>query len=101
MEFWYFKFEGKFAKGSPNYGDGIFSACMVPESNYEQARSIFLNSLNVEDILLVEIIEEFSIDGHELDSSDIVNDFWIDLYRNAKSSGSVVYDTWHLFALEN
>ena len=98
MNFWYFKFEGRFKQHSPRYGcKGVFSGCLVPEESYEKAHILFLNALEENDIELVEINESFDVNGAELDPEDENNDFWIDWYNETKSAGEVVFDKWHVF----
>lgn len=98
MNYWYFSFEGKFIEGSPQFGcGGVFSNCLVPESDYEKAKRYFLRSLNEERIDLVKIGKEFEINGDELDPSDEINTFWIEIYNRAKKEGRPVYDKWQVF----
>jgi hypothetical protein len=98
MKFWYFKFEGEFTKGSPEYGyHGVISSCFIPESNYQKARAIFMRALEGNEIKLVEILEHFSVDGEELDPKDKDNKFWIKWYKEAKKKKAPVFDKWHVF----
>jgi hypothetical protein len=98
MKYWYFKFEGEFPQGSPEHGyKGIFSSCLVPESNYQRAKAMFLQALKENDIKLIEIIEYFAVDEEELDPEDEQNTFWINLYNETKRKKGPVFDKWHVF----
>lgn len=98
MKFWYFKFEGEFPKGSPEHGyKGVFSSCLVPESNYQKAKSVFLRALRENDINLVEVMEHFAVDGEELDPEDDHNTFWIKWYNETKKKKELIFDKWHVF----
>jgi hypothetical protein len=98
MNYWYFKFEGRFPKGSPEHGyKGVFSSCLVPESDYEKAKSMFLEALKENKLDLVDAIEHFSVDGEELDPEDEQNTLWITWYQEAKKKKRPVFDKWHVF----
>lgn len=98
MNYWYFRFEGRFPKGSPEHGcKGVFSSCLVPEANYENAKLMFLHALKENEIELLELIEHFSVNGDELDSTDEKNTFWIKLYNDARKEKEPVFDAWHVF----
>lgn len=99
MKYWYFKFEGQFPKGSPEHGyKGVFSSCLVPESNYEKAKSMFLRALKKNEIDLLDLMEHFSVDGEQLDPEDEQNTFWIKWYNEAKAKKEPVFDKWHVFS---
>lgn len=100
MKFWYFKYEGEFKENSSHFGEGVFSGCLIPDSNFQRAKSLFLKNLSEHSIRLVEIIEHFSLDGRELDPSDETNTFWIEWYERAEESKQVENDSWHVFGLE-
>jgi hypothetical protein len=98
MNYWYFKFEGRFQNGDPQYGcKGVISSCLVPENDYEKARSRFLAALEENDIDLVDILECFELDGTGLDPADEVNTFWINWYQEAVIANEPVFDRWHVF----
>jgi len=98
MRFWYFKFEGRFLKGSPEHNcKGVFSGCLVPVSNYKRAKKMFLRALKENEIELVETIEHFDVNGEELDPEDKQNTFWIRWYKQAEKSQKPVFDKWHVF----
>lgn len=99
MKYWYFRFEGKFTKKSPNYGDGVFSNCLVPEQNFQRAKAMFSHTLKAKNIKLDEIIEYFSIDGDELDPTDESNTFWIEWYRKTAKLKKTNFDTWQVYDL--
>src|SRR5690349_9336289 len=97
MKFWYFKFDGVFEDGSANAGDGVFSGCMIPEDDFQKARSKFLNALKEEKIAISETIEYFSLDGESLDPSDPLNEFWSDWYRKTADLNEPCFDVLHLY----
>lgn len=98
MKYWYFKFEGEFRKGAPEYGgNGVFSSCLVPESKLQTAKSLFLTALSGCEIDLVEVIENFTVDGNELDPKDERNSFWIEWCNEVKAKGEPLFDPWHVF----
>lgn len=100
MRYWYYSFEGVFTEKSINFGDGVFSNCLIPESNHQKAKKMFLSTLKENQIYLIEIIDYFSIDGEELDPEDENNSFWIELYKKTQTENKPVFDTWHLFKLD-
>jgi hypothetical protein len=98
MKYWYFKFEGEFRKDSSEFGGmGVFSSCLVPESNLRIAKSLFFTALRGCEIDLVDVIEQFTIDGNELDPRDERNGFWIAWYNEVKAKGELLFDPWHVF----
>lgn len=98
MNYWYFKFEGQFKEGSPEYGcKGVFSSCLIPEGSYTKARSLFLRALEKNGIDLSEVLECFEVDGDALDPQDEQNTFWIDWYNKAQKERAPVFDKWHVF----
>lgn len=98
MQIWYFRFEGRFKEESKIDGcKGVFSSCLVPDSNYNRAKTIFLSSLKKKAIDLIEIIEFFDIDGEELDPNDEKNSFWIKWYQETMKEKTVIFDTYHVF----
>ena len=99
MKFWYFNYEGVFSEGAPEYGNGVFSSILVPESNFQKARANFRRRLKEDQIELLETIEYFSVDTAELDPSDADNKFWIDWYDRALKSGEIESDVWHVYKL--
>ena len=99
MEFWYFKFEGRFKCTSSEYGKGLFSGCLIPESNYMSAKLSFLNFLKENQIKIVDIVNEFSVDGTLLDPKDVNNTFWINFYKESKTVNKPVFDVWHLYEI--
>jgi hypothetical protein len=99
MLFWYFKFEGRFTRNSPEFGKGIFSQCLVPENDFDKAKPSFLNSLKVNHIEVIEVLQEFAFDANLLDSDDQTNKFWIKFYREAQLSDKPVFDIWHLYEI--
>jgi len=101
MKFWYFKFHGKYSKDSSNYGEGVYSGCLIPDSNRRTAKAEFLSALIEERIILEEILDSFALDGHELDPSDRDNDVWIDLYQQAEKLKTPIFTTLHLYDLSN
>ena len=101
MKFWYFRFEGKFTEQSENCGDGVFSSCLVPESNFRRAKTIFEGALPGKRIVLTEVIEYFSVDGEALDPTDEVNNFWITWYNKTKREGELSFEVFHVFALDS
>ncbi len=99
MKFWYFNYEGVFEQGATEHGNGVFSSVLVPESDFQKARSKFRRRLAEDQIELVETIEYFSVDAEELDASDPDNEFWIDWHDRALKSGEIESDIWHLYKL--
>lgn len=98
MKFWYFRFEGRFLEGSPEYGcKQVFSSCMVPVSVYRRAKSAFLRTLKEEGIELIELLEHFPVDGDQLDPEDGKNAFWIKWYEEAKRTSKPVIDNYHVY----
>ncbi len=57
---------------------------------------LFLN-LEKEKIRLLDLIEEYPVDGENLDPQDEENQFWISWYRRAKISQTVEFDKWHIY----
>lgn len=97
MDFWYFKFEGRFTRNSSDYGKGLFSGCLVPENDFDTAKQSFLKSLKESHIKLIDVIKEFTVDGTLLDPSDQTNKFWIEFYSEAEMNNKPVFDIWHLY----
>jgi hypothetical protein len=101
MSFWYFRFEGRFREGSPTYGcKGVFSSCVVPESNFQRAKARFDRALARNKIDLIGILESFDVDGDELDPEDERNALWIKWCDQAKKRKRVVFDKWHVFEVK-
>jgi hypothetical protein len=97
MKFWHFHFEGKFNGGdSKNAGLVVFSSCLVPQSDFEVAQTMFLMKLKRNFIDLVEVIESFDVNGEELDPSDPVNTFWIDWYKRCRLAKEPILDVLHV-----
>jgi hypothetical protein len=99
MKFWYFRFEGSFAQDSPNFGDGVFSSCLIPQSNFQKAKSQFMHALSEQGIILTEIIEYFAVDADDLDPTDEANTFWIHWCEKARVLKQAVFDVWHVYNL--
>ena len=98
MKCWYFKFEGQFLDGSPEYGcKGVFSSCLVPVTVHRRAKAIFSQALKEQGIELIEILEHFEIDCEELDPEDEKNTFWIEWCKEAKTAGKALFDKYHVF----
>jgi len=97
-KYWYFRFEGRFEEGAPDYSSmGVFSNCCVPRRNYQKARSMFVRALKQNQIELIEILEHSAVDAEELDPDDSRNTFWIELYEEAKKERKAAFHTYHLY----
>jgi hypothetical protein len=99
MEFWYFKFEGEFLPESSDYGKGCFSGCIVPDCLHSSAKKAFLRAVRTNHVVIIDIIEEFSVDAYLLDKKDSSNKFWIDFYKKAEKVGKPIFDVWHTYPL--
>lgn len=99
MKFWYFNYEGVFREGAPEFGNGVFSSILVPESDFQKARALFRRRLEDDQIELLQTIEYFSVEAEELDPSDTDNEFWIEWYERARKSGEMESDVWHMYKL--
>ena len=102
MNYWYFRFEGVFKpEHEENALMGVFSSCLIPESNRKHATSLFEVALAENHIDLVKIVESFPVDGNALDPREGRNSLWIRWYRRAQDSGEVEFDPWHVFDPKN
>ena len=102
MRYWYFFFEGRFRESQTNpHKKGVFSTCLVPNSNFEQAESLLLAGLDFHGIDLVEVKEFFDVDPDELDSSHPANTKWLEWCEEARKEGTVIFDPWHVFNIKS
>lgn len=73
---------------------------MIPEANFQRARSQFLRALDAADITLLEIMDYFSVDGDNLDPTDPTNTFWIDWYHQTKKIMEPDFDVFHVYKID-
>jgi hypothetical protein len=69
----------------------------VPVPNYKKALSRFKQALSENEIELVEISESFEVNGEALDTTDPVNNFWVEWWKKAITEQQPLFDDWHVF----
>lgn len=101
-ECWYFEFEGEFLENSPiNSDKGVFTSCLVPISNYNEAEEAFLFSLEKKKINLLEIIDCFVLNEKTLDMKNEENEFWIDWFEETILLNDVNFEQMYLYLKED
>lgn len=98
MTFWFFHFEGRFRPEAPTFGGkGLFSTCLVPLADREEALALLLEGLDYYRIDLLEIKESEEIDPDELDPDDADHQKWLKWCEETTEEGTVLFDPWQVY----
>lgn len=101
MNFWCIYFEGLFAKDSRDYpNQPFFSGCLIQADSCIDAEDKFLLALSERKVILIEIGEKIDINTNDLDLEDEDNLFWIKWCEEVEKTGKPMFDTFHLYPLE-
>lgn len=103
MKFWCFHFEGYFSKDAPeNAEEGVFSACLVPADNCNDAEFSFFQALAERKINLIEVEEYFPVDTDpkEMDLEAEENLYWIEWCEETEMAEKPTFEAFILYPKE-
>jgi hypothetical protein len=95
MKFYYFEFEGRFRNSVP--ATGVFSSCIVPESERDAAEKCMLAALGEEGIEFIGLQDEFVVDDEELDPDEDNNAYWLSWHEEVARTRGVVFAPWQTY----